>query len=355
MAARTLLLLLILRSSAAAQLSFPQSGFDHVVRVHVNFENGSQCDSSTKVELMNSSTSVARGFTDTSCEVDFRGVSPGDYRLVISGRGFAGIESSQIALTSFDDKTPIEVKIPLAHDSRSPSASTSVTDLRIARNAAKEFNRATHEMQQQNWKSAATLLQRAIKIYPEYAAAFNNLGVVYARMGDRGREFEALRQAIAIDPHYASAHLNLARMDIATDKFPEAETELNEAAAGDPTDGVTLVLLTYVEYTNHHFDDAVRDCRKVHALNGIPHAFAHWTAAFALEQKSEIAEAGKEFRVFLSEETTGERADAARKELANIADFLSRKEKELSQKSTAADRDLRLTGGEHNNTTPSER
>ncbi len=320
--ARTLSLLLVLVSLAAAQSSFPQPGFDHPVRVHVDFQDGSQCDHSTKVELMKSSSTVASGFTERNCEVDFPGVSAGNYRLVISGRGFAGIETSEVAFNSFDT-APIEVQIPRAHDNASLPAS--VVDLKIPRSAAKEFDKATRHMQQQDWKSAAIALQRAIKIYPRYTAAYNNLGVVYARMGDRGRELDALRQAITIDGRYAPAHLNFARMDIAAEKFSEAETELKAANSLDPSDGVTLVLLTYVEYMNHSFDDAVSDCRKVHALSNVPHAFAHWTAAFALEQKSQIAEAGEQFRAFLNEERTGDRADAARKELANIADFLSRK------------------------------
>lgn len=324
MARLALFLLPVLLSPAVAQLGFPQSGVDRSVKVHINFEDGSQCDNSTKVELMNSSMSVASSFTDKNCEVDFPGVSSGNYHLVISGRGFA-IETSDIALTSFNDTTPIEVNVPLAHDSSAVSAAISVADLKVPRNALKEFEKANREMQQQNWKSAETALQRAVKIYPEYAAAFNNLGVAYAHMGDRGREFEALRQAITIDSRYAPAHLNLARMEIATNKFPAAEAELKEAVSLAPTDGAMLVLLTYAEYMNHHFDDAVNNCRKVHALNNAPHAFAHWTAAFALEQKNQIAEAGDEFRTFLSEEATGVRADDARKELANIANFLSRK------------------------------
>ncbi len=323
MARPTMFLLLALASSVVAQSSFPRSDFDHVFRVHINFENGNECDSSTKVELMKSSTSVARGFTDRNCEVDFRGVSPGDYRLVISGRGFAGIETGEIALTSFDDTIPIEVQIPRSKESDAVPASASVADLKVPRGAAKEFNKATREMEQQDWKSAATALQRAIKIYPRYAAAYNNLGVVYARTGDRDSEFEALQKAIAIDGRYAPAHLNLARMDISANKFREAEIELKEAASLEPADGVTLVLLSYVEYMDHHFEDAVSDCKKVHALNNVPHAFAHWTAAFALEQKNQIAEAGDEFRAFVKEEPTGNRADAARKELANIAAFLA--------------------------------
>lgn len=323
MARPTMFLLLALASSAVAQSSSPQPGFDHVVRVHINFENGNACDSSTKVELTDSSRSVASGFTDRNCEVDLPGVSPGNYHLVISGREFAGIETSQIALTSFDETTPIEVQIPRSKESAMLSASASVADLKVPRGAAREFNKATREMEQQDWKSAEATLQRAIKIYPRYAAAYNNLGVVYARTGDRGMEFKALQQAIGIDSRYAPAHLNLARMDIAANKFPKAEIELKEAASLEPADGVTLVLLSYVEYMDHHLDDAVSDCQKVHALNNVPHAFAHWTAAFALEQKNQIAEAGDQFRTFVSEEPTGDRADAARKELANIAAFLA--------------------------------
>ena len=83
------------------------------------------------------------------------------------------------------------------------------------------------------------------------------------------------------------------------------------------------MLLTYTEFMNKHLDDAVIECKKVHALNNVPHAFAHWTAAFALEQQNKIAQAGDEFRMFVSEEPTGDRAESARKELANIADYLS--------------------------------
>jgi TolA-binding protein len=113
-------------------------------------------------------------------------------------------------------------------------------------------------------------------------------------------------------------------MDIAENKFSDAEMALRKANSLSSEDGVILVLLTYAEYMNHHPEDAVKDCRKVHALNNAPHAFAHWTAAFALEQQNQIAEAGDEFRAFVNEEPAGDRADAARKELANIAGYLSR-------------------------------
>lgn len=313
-------------SSAVAQFTANESGLDHVAQVHVNFENGNECDSSTKVELMQSGNSITSGFTDKNCNVSFFGVSPGAYRLVISGRDFAGVETSEITFDRFDSG-PVEVEVPRARphgETALTSTSTSVADLKIPKRAAKEFSKANQAMARQDWKSAADSLDRAVGIYPQYAAAYNNLGVVDARLGDRTKEAKDLEQAIVIDSRYVDAYVNLARMDIAENKFPDAEMQLRKAVSLSPENGGILVLMAYAEFMNHHLEDAVRDCRKVHALNNVPHAFAHWTAAFALEQENQIAAAGSEFRAFVREEPNGDRADAARKELANIADYLSR-------------------------------
>lgn len=323
MAGRSLLLIVVFVIRATAQMGEPGFGVTNRVRVHVAYSSG-ECDRSTKIELMQGMTSVARGTPDKSCTVELFGVPAGAYRMVVSGRGFTGIETNEVSVTSLDT-VPIEIKIPQqAPSSASPfeSVSTSIADLNIPKRAAKEFTKASREMEQQQWKQAETDLQRAINIYPQYAAAYNNLGVVYARGGDRGREADALRQAISIDSRYVPAYVNLARMDIAENKFMDAETNLRRAAELDPENGVVLVLLTYSEYMNHHFDDVIGNCAKVHALNNAPHAFAHWSAAFALEQKKQIAQAGEEFRKFVKEEPGGQRADDARKEIANIENYL---------------------------------
>ncbi len=323
MVGRACLLLSVFVIPVFAQMN---AGFGSMnrVRVHVAYSSG-ECDRSTKIELMQGPTSIARGTPDKSCMVELFGVPAGAYRMVISGRGFAGIETNEVRVTAFDTE-PIEIKIPqqaALNNSVFQSASTSASDLGIPKRAAKEFSKASREMEQQRWREAEGALQRAIALYPQYAAAYNNLGVVYARNDDRSREAEALQQAIVIDINYVPAYLNRARINIAEKKFPDAELRLKKAEDIDPENAVSLVLLTYAEYMNGHFDDVIRDCNKAHALNKSSHAFAHWSAAFAYEQKKQIAQAGDEFRTFVREEPTGQRADDARKEIANIADYLS--------------------------------
>ncbi|MBL8734554.1 MAG: tetratricopeptide repeat protein [Planctomycetes bacterium] len=57
---------------------------------------------------------------------------------------------------------------------------------------------------------AATQFAAAIARAPEYAEAWNNLGIVRGELGDRDGAVAALREALLIVPHYADAHYNLA-------------------------------------------------------------------------------------------------------------------------------------------------
>ena len=331
MSGRACFLIFLLMASATAQLASDVSSRSHNVRVHVNFPNGGNCDMSTRVALVSSlSGSVARGAANRDCMVDLFDVPAGTYRLVVSGRDFANVDAGEVVVNSpWTESLEVNVGRPQtkrADDTELRSASTSVAGLRIPKKAAKEFDKANQLMEKLDWKAAIATLQKAIAIYPQYAAAYNNLGVSYARLGNRNGEAEALQHAISIDDHYVAAYLNLARMSIAAGAFPEAEADLEKAEALDPTNGVTLVLLAYAEYMDHHPDAAVANCKRVHAMQTVPHAFAHWVAAFAYEQKNQIAEAGAEFQLFIDEQPTGVRADAARKELLNIASYLSGKE-----------------------------
>jgi tetratricopeptide (TPR) repeat protein len=52
--------------------------------------------------------------------------------------------------------------------------------------------------------------EAAIRRSPDYAEAWNNLGIVRGELGDRDGAIAALQQALVLVPHYADAHYNLA-------------------------------------------------------------------------------------------------------------------------------------------------
>jgi tetratricopeptide (TPR) repeat protein len=157
-----------------------------------------------------------------------------------------------------------------------------------------------------------------LALYPSYAEAYNNLAVVYARLGDTAKEREAFQKATAANDHFAPAFVNLARLEMKEHNFAGAEADLTKASAADPTDVRTLALLAQAQLLDVHYEDAIVSARKVHTLPHNSYALVHYIAARACERLHRLSEAVSELGLFLSEEPTGERASAARQEMAAI-------------------------------------
>src|SRR5579864_4287438 len=265
------LLLLLVASSAGAQrdtgITAPQ------VRVRVAFVDGG-CDASTHVTLSHQSSSVAEAAVNDKCEVDFSNVQAGSYHLTVCGRTFAATDSGNIELPS-TGSAEFVVKVKRTSDfewnsGMSARAFVSASDLRIPVRARREFDRSNELLAKQDFGQALQKLNKAIAIYPAFAVAYNNMGVIYARLGEAKREREALEAAIRINDHLALAYVNLGRMNIAASDFSGAEAALNKASAFDPAETVTLLLLAYAEFMDQRFKDAVATSRRAHALQGHP-------------------------------------------------------------------------------------
>ena len=315
MKSRVCVILLLLVGSAAAQLD---SGIKHRVRVRVAFANGF-CDHSVNVRLAGRSGPITESAPNDQCEVDFVDVPDGTYHLSISGADLPGTDD---VIETSAGSTDFEVAVRRANERNRSQASVagssvSAADLAVPAKAQKEFDKANGWIERQDFTKAIDALNHAISLYPAYAGAYNNLAVIYAREGDRSRERDALQKALSINDHYAPAYVNLGRMDIASNDFPNAEAALKKASSTDPTDAMTLVLLSYAEFMDRRLDEAIATSKLAHLQKG-EHAFAHQVAARAFAQKRDGASAISELELFLKEEPSGARADGARKELAAL-------------------------------------
>jgi tetratricopeptide (TPR) repeat protein len=323
MTSRALVVLFLLAASAAAQLD---TGITtRRVQVKVAFATGG-CDSPTHVTLAAERRTVAEGDVNNKCEVNFAHVPLGTYHLIVCGKTFSATDSGNIEVTSNGDGR-FGVKVRRTNDFEwnyglSTKAFVAASDLAAPARARKEFDKANELLAKQDLAQAIQKFNKAIALYPSYAVAYNNLGVIYARLGESQREREALEKAIGIDNHFALAYTNLGRMSIAASDFANAAAALQKASALDPTEAVTLLLLAYAEFMEQRFNDAVATSRRAHELQDHP-AFVHRVAARALEQRREITGAIAELEQFLEEEPSGPRADTARKEL-DIVRSLSR-------------------------------
>lgn len=76
--------------------------------------------------------------------------------------------------------------------------------------AETHFNLGNCYYAQRRRGEASAQFLAAIGHAPDYAEAWNNLGVVRGELGDRRGAVEALQRALELVPHYADAHYNLA-------------------------------------------------------------------------------------------------------------------------------------------------
>ena len=312
------LCVLMLAGSVAAQLD--SGNVIRQARVRLDFGNGI-CDPSTRVSLIGNAGLVAEAAPNDRCEADFFNVPKGNYTLHISGGNFASIDSARINLTSSGPaEFEVQVNRPneLDRSYRAPgNAFVSAAELGVPGRARKEFDRANELAGKQDFTQAIQKLNKAISIYPAYAMAYNNLGVIYSRLGDVARERKALEKAISINDHLALAYVNLGRMNLVAGEFKAAQTALDKASTFDPADPMTLILLAYAEFEDQRFDQAIATVRRAHAMEQA-HAFAHRVAARVFEQQGQGASAIAELELFLKEAPAGPGVESARQELETM-------------------------------------
>ena len=295
------------------------------VHIHVVYADDRRAGSNLQVRLMEgpSSTAVQTTYTNTSGEADFRNLPIGNYHVVVSGEGIQTTESAlfevdsrQVTQAQYVAVRPTETRNPEV--AGSTSGSVSASDLSVPSKASKELSKANEAMARQEWNKALESLNKAIAIYPQYVAAYNNLGVVYSRMNDAAHEQEALEKAISLDEHFAPACENLAKLYLRQKNFSQAETLLGKALSVDPNNGESLTLMADTQYMEHHYDAAIATAQKVHALPNEHPSVIHYIAGKAYEQQNRKDQALAQFQLFLKEEPAGPRADHVRSDIAKM-------------------------------------
>jgi tetratricopeptide (TPR) repeat protein len=294
------------------------------VHVYVTYADDRAVTTQVKVGLISgtSGAQVEELFTNDRGEATFLNVSLGNYHLSVSGEGIQATQSDSFEVDERKSTQSVLVRVQPAAGSaaatQSGGGTVSANDLKLPKKASKEFDKATKLIAKQDWQAAIDQLNKALAIYPAYAEAYNNLGVVYAHLGDPNKERDALQKAIAADAHFAPALVNLARLDMKEQNYAAAEAHLTQATAADPTDMRALVLLAQVQLLDHHYEDAIASADKVHGMSHGSFAVVHYLAARACERLNRFPDAMNEFNLFLAEEPTGDRANAARQEMAAI-------------------------------------
>ncbi len=248
--------------------------------------------------------------TDDQGRFDFDGLPLTTFHLTIEGQGFKPYDSHidiSMSKMAYELITLHLKKDPDAKDvpPEGPRASLNARIAQIPPAAHKEFDLGKERMQANDAPSSLQHFQKAIDLYPNYAEAYQLMGVVNLEMGKFTDAEPQLAKATEIEPKLTTAFfaLGICRNQMA--KYPEAEVALARGLELEPDspDGHYHIAEAY--WNLGRFDDSEPHARKAIALKP-DMAPAHVLLGNSLLRKRDAAGALKEFKEYLRLAPQGE-------------------------------------------------
>jgi tetratricopeptide (TPR) repeat protein len=296
---------------------------DIELRIKISFENDRPVGSPLRVQLLNGSENmVADTFSDGTGQAVFRSVRGGNYKVRISGVGILETISESFTIDPRDRFQVQYVHVRSAETTAEANGGQnkpiSAAELNVPDKARKEFDKGTEAMAKSHWDEAEKHFEKATEIYPRYASAFNNLGVVAINRNNAPAARSYFQQAINFDDHLASAYLNISKLDYNEHRLKEAQTPLAKALALDPMNVEAMLLMAASQLSTGGFDEAIAYAHKIHTLPHEKFAISHIIAARACEQSKKIPQAIGEYRLYLQEAPQSPLAQGARDAMARL-------------------------------------
>lgn len=320
MTPRLLVLMLLLAGGSVSV--WPQLiGFPNL-KVRVTTTDDRPAPKQLRVELVTSSELyVSTAYTDDEGNAEFA-AAPGLYRLRVSGMQIDEVVTSVFAIHRSDTTSFQNVRVALEGagkaETKAASSTISRASLNIPAKAQKEYDKGGKAMMDGYFSEARARLEKAIVLYPEFAAAYNDLGVVFMNTGEKQKGRAAFEKAVEIDPNYGRAYRNLAILKLSEGNAAEAMPLAEKALASDPLDPQALLVMAQICFQTGKMEDAVKHARKVHDLPHEGFAAAHLIAARALEAQNLRDQAAAEYRLFLSEAPNSASAPKVRATLERL-------------------------------------
>lgn len=188
--------------------------------------------------------------------------------------------------------------------------------------ALKEFDAGMKALQANQLPAAEQHLEASLAAFPRYTRAYNALGVVEMKLGNKEKGVAQFQKALELHPDYSEALVNLARVRIQEKNAAEAEKLLTRAIASDPNSADALVVLANLQFEQGRYEEAAATATKVHQVEGGDqgYAVAHYIAAKSFAMRNEDSQALAEYTIFLKEQPNGPLADKARAEYKELHD-----------------------------------
>ena len=196
----------------------------------------------------------------------------------------------------------------------------SATSLDAPKDARKSYEKGEESMKKEKWPEAQKQLEKAVEIYPKYAAAWYGLGEARLKQGDTEKVREAFAQALAADPKYLKPYLPLASLAMGEKKWEEAADTTGKLVRLDPVDYPQAWMDNAIANLNLHKLDAAEESARGAIKADTEHRFprSEYVLGLILADKHRYAEALPLMKSYLERAPNAPDAETVRKQMTEF-------------------------------------
>lgn len=236
----------------------------------------------------------------------------------------AGFRSSSVLIPTEDLGGGVGMvkvgTIVLERMDKPQGATVSATSLSAPKDAKKAYDKGHRAVENNKLPEAHQELEKAVQLHPQYAAAWLDLGWVYAQQNALDKARHAFEQARTADGMFVPAYVGLASIAVRESRWAEAA---EFSAHATQLDGVDFPAAFYynclANYRLGNLVQAEKSARKAETL-GAQHAFPQVSLLLGvmLANRQDYANAADELRAYLKAAPTAPNADKVRQQLAEV-------------------------------------
>jgi tetratricopeptide (TPR) repeat protein len=269
-----------------------------------------------RLRLLRLSSPLDERFTDTFGRFEFTGLAAGRYTIEVEAPGFV---STAVEATAGDSHQTVFMLIelrPVRPPTTNLAPSVSVSEYLIPNAARRDFERGTKRQRESKCNDALEYFEKAVRAYPRYTAAHNEMGNCLVRLGMLDRAEDSFKRAVALATTVYPS-MNLADVYLQQKRFDEARAVLNRAISSHPNEGDAYYSLALAYLAEGRSDDAEHAALQADSRR---HSVAdlHLLLARIYMEKQNPAEAVKQLTTFLKEAPRHPAAQQVRNDLRKI-------------------------------------